>query len=93
LSIYHAADAQQRYCLGAFISDYDQPERVLHRSMLPIMQPEASYETDGFFPNVVFTCGTTISNDLLRIYYGASDESIALAEANLAWLLDYLVRS
>lgn len=60
--------------------------------MVPIMQPEAPYETIGFFPNVVFTCGTTLNNDLLRIYYGASDESIALAEVNLAQLVDTLVR-
>jgi predicted GH43/DUF377 family glycosyl hydrolase len=40
-------------------------------------------ETQGFFGNVVFTCGALLDGDILRIYYGAADESIALAEANL----------
>jgi len=83
LSIYHAADRQQRYCLGFFVTPEDNPARVILQSQQPILSPEASYETQGFFPNVVFTCGALLEGDILRIYYGASDESIALAEANL----------
>ena len=41
------------------------------------------YETHGFFGNVVFTCGALLNGDTLQIYYGAADDSIALAEANL----------
>jgi predicted GH43/DUF377 family glycosyl hydrolase len=36
---------------------------------------------------VVFTCGALLENDMLRIYYGTADESIALAEAPLADVL------
>jgi predicted GH43/DUF377 family glycosyl hydrolase len=90
LSIYHAADRQHRYCLGAFLAAHDDPSRVIARSALPIFAPEAPYETDGFFPNVVFTCGVTVVDGVLRLYYGAADESIALAEAPLAAVLDVL---
>ncbi|MEP6985972.1 MAG: glycoside hydrolase family 130 protein [Chloroflexota bacterium] len=83
LSIYHAADRQQRYCLGFFITPEDDPKRVILQSSEPILSPEASYETHGFFGNVVFTCGALLDGDILRIYYGAADESIALAEAKL----------
>lgn len=83
LSIYHAADRQQRYCLGFFVTPEDQPERVILRSDGPILWPEAPYEMRGFFGNVVFTCGALLDGDTLRIYYGASDDSVALAEANI----------
>ncbi len=90
LSIYHAADRQQRYCLGAILTAHDDPARVLARSQTPVFSPEQGYETGGFFPNVVFTCGVTLADGVLRLYYGASDETIALAEAPLAALLAHL---
>ncbi len=90
LSIYHAADRTQRYCLGAFLADHDDPAREIARTETPIFIPETPYETGGFFPNVVFTCGATVVNETLRLYYGASDETVALAEAPLTALLDAL---
>jgi beta-1,2-mannobiose phosphorylase / 1,2-beta-oligomannan phosphorylase len=91
LSIYHAADKQHRYCLGAFLSAHDQPGKVLYRSVTPIMEPEMPYETGGFFPNVVFTCGVTVVDGMLRVYYGASDDTIALAEVPVNTLVDHLI--
>lgn len=88
LSVYHAADRDNRYCLGAFLAAHDDPGRVIARTREPIFMPEVPYETDGFFPNVVFTCGVTLVGGILRLYYGASDETIALAEAPLARLMD-----
>lgn len=88
LSIYHAADRQHRYCLGFFVTPEDQPEKVILRSTHPILVPEADYETTGFFGNVVFTCGALLDGNTLCIYYGAADESIALAETNIDELLN-----
>lgn len=92
LSIYHAADRQHRYCLGAFLSAHDQPSNILYRSATPIMQPETPYETEGFFPNVVFTCGVTVVDGTLRVYYGASDDTIGLAETPVSALVEHLVK-
>jgi len=79
LSIYHGTDGR-RYGLGALLLDGEAPYVVRARSEEPIMLPELPYETDGFFPNTVFTCGTVVEADgTLRIYYGAADESIAVA--------------
>lgn len=90
LSIYHAADAQDRYSLGAFLTPLDTPERIIARSPQPILVPEQPYETHGFYENVVFTCGTVLDGDRLRVYYGAADERIALAETSLSALLQSL---
>jgi len=90
LTIYHAADRHDRYCLGAFLTPLDQPERIIARAQMPILQPEAPYETVGFFPNVVFTCGAILHGNVVKVYYGAADAVIALAEIPLATLLAQL---
>jgi beta-1,2-mannobiose phosphorylase / 1,2-beta-oligomannan phosphorylase len=90
LSIYHTADADDRYCLGAFLTPHDEPGRIIARSRQPILSPEEGYETEGFYNNVVFTCGAVEDNGILRLYYGAADERIALAEVSINDLLDSL---
>ncbi|MFN8376350.1 MAG: glycoside hydrolase family 130 protein [Anaerolineae bacterium] len=90
LSIYHAADPQQRYCLGAFLTAHDDPTNVLAYSAQPVLSPDAEYEKHGFFGNVVFACGVVLQKGMLRVYYGAADERIALAEAPLSAVLDSL---
>jgi predicted GH43/DUF377 family glycosyl hydrolase len=90
LVIYHAADRSNRYCLGAFLAAHDDPSRILSRAVDPILAPEAAYEIDGFFGNVVFTCGALLEGDRLRVYYGAADERVALAEAPLGAVLERL---
>jgi predicted GH43/DUF377 family glycosyl hydrolase len=73
LSIYHGADELQRYCLGAMLCDPKHPEIVIARSTEPLLLPEAPYEIEGFFGNIVFTCGAILQDDTLTIYYGAAD--------------------
>lgn len=90
LSIYHAADKQDRYCLGAFLTPHAEPDRIIASSPQPILSPEAIYETEGYFQNVVFTCGAIVNGDELWVYYGAGDESIALAVVGLQTLIDGL---
>ena len=63
LEIYHGADANNRYCLGALLLDLESPWKVLARSSEPIMEPLAEYERTGFFGNVVFTNGHVVDGD------------------------------
>ena len=49
-----------------------------------------NYEREGFFGNVVFTCGTVFVEQKVRVYYGAADRCIALAEIELDELLENL---
>ncbi len=83
LEIYHGASKDHRYCLGAALLDTDDPSKVLARSTEPIMAPETDYEIEGFFGNVVFTCGVLYEDGLVKIYYGAADTSIGYAEARI----------
>lgn len=90
LEIYHAATMDDRYCLGGVLLDAECPEKVLAKSPHPIMEPEAPYETSGFKPNVVFTCGAIVRGDTVTVYYGASDEVMAAADLSVSEILDSL---
>ena len=83
VKIYHAADKNDRYCLGAFLLDANDPSKVLNKTAEPILQPEMDYEKYGFFGNVVFTCGCLLKEDTVRIYYGAADDKICRADIRL----------
>jgi predicted GH43/DUF377 family glycosyl hydrolase len=90
LEIYHGADSDNRYSLGALLLDADQPWKVLARSARPIFEPEAVYERSGFFGNVVFTCGLLYEGNRLKLYYGAADTTVCYAEIPLPDVLTTL---
>jgi len=90
LEIYHGANKENRYCLGALLLDLNDPSKVLARSVEPIMEPIAEYEKTGFFGNVVFTNGHYVQGDTVRIFYGASDEVICSADFSINEILNSL---
>ena len=90
LEIYHGANENHRYCLGALLLDLNDPSKVLARSADPIMEPTAEYEKTGFFGNVVFTNGHIVDGDQVTIYYGASDEVICAARLSISEILSTL---
>lgn len=96
LSFYHGADATNRYCMGAFLASVDDPCTIIAQSGGPVLEPEERYETEGFFGNVVFSCGVTVvpgmtpasDTEMVRLYYGAADQRIAMAEAPVGAVLE-----
>jgi len=91
LEIYHGADENDRYYLAAALLDLEDPTKIRARSKEPLMQPEAEYEVRGFYGNVVFSCGATVTDDgRLTLYYGASDESTAAATTTIDKIIDTL---
>ncbi|WML29828.1 glycoside hydrolase family 130 protein [Neobacillus sp. OS1-32] len=90
LEIYHGASKDDRYCMGAVLLDLEDPTKVIARSDKPVLEPEADYEVDGFFGNVVFSCGAVVAGDVVKLYYGVADTSMACAELSLQEILDSL---
>ena len=92
LEIYHGADADNRYCLGAILLDLDDPSRVLGVTDEPLMQPLAPYEVSGFFGQVVFTNGHVREpdGDTITVYYGAADEFVCGARFSVERILSLL---
>ena len=83
IKIYHAADKDNRYCLGAFLLDLNDPTKIIAKTDKPILEPEEIYEKEGFFGNVVFTCGCLLEDDNVIIYYGAADDKVCRADIKL----------
>ena len=91
LCIYHGVSPScdgSIYSLFTAILDYKEPWKVLARSKAPVLFPETHYEREGRVANVVFTCNAIPEpNGSVKIYYGAADTCIGLAEARISDLV------
>lgn len=92
LEIYHGANENHQYCLGAVLLDLENPAKVIARTDDPIMVPTAEYELTGFFGHVVFTNGHIVGDDgdTLTLYYGAADEFVCGAHFSIKEILSKL---
>jgi len=87
LEIYHGSDIHDRYTLAAVLLDLNDPSNVIARAKQPLMEPAAPYELQGFYGNVVFSCGAIEKDNSVLIYYGASDEFTAVAKTTVSRIL------
>jgi predicted GH43/DUF377 family glycosyl hydrolase len=83
LMIYHAVDAKMVYRLGLTLLDLNNPVKVLKRTDMPILEPEADWEIKGDVGNVVFTCGAVLLGSELWVYYGGADRVIGVAKGDI----------
>ncbi|MBZ5603107.1 MAG: glycoside hydrolase family 130 protein [Acidobacteriia bacterium] len=91
LSIYHGVFRTMSgsvYRLGIALHELLNPAKVIGVSDQWILQPEAPWETTGYVPNVVFTCGAVPEPDgSVKIYWGGADSVMCVGEANIAELI------
>jgi predicted GH43/DUF377 family glycosyl hydrolase len=88
LAVYHGVTSSPpTYSLGALLLAASDPARVIARSREPLLRPETPYEREGFFGEVVFTCGLLAEGDHVRIYYGAADGVTAVADLSLGEIM------
>jgi predicted GH43/DUF377 family glycosyl hydrolase len=81
LEIYHGADRDNRYGVGALLLDAGDPTKVLARTDRPLLTPETEYELDGFLHDVVFPSGhVDLGDGDIRVYYGAADSTVCAAD-------------
>jgi predicted GH43/DUF377 family glycosyl hydrolase len=91
LLLTHGVGPMRQYCIGATLLDLDDPTRVIGQTREPLMVPQGE-ERSGYVPNVVYSCGGMIHNDVLVIPYAMSDISSSFAIVPLDELLDLLTR-
>lgn len=89
LIIYHGK-GDEGYSLFGLLLDLEEPWKVLKRAELPMLVPEAPYEEEGFFGNVVFSNGVVEKDGTLYVYYGAADETSCVATTDVDTLLNSL---
>lgn len=92
LVFYHAMGKQEpgSYKMGAMILDYQQPTKILYRCRQPVLEPTEIYENEGLKPRIVYSCGATIVDKQLLVYYGGADTVICLASSPLNEFLNKL---
>lgn len=86
--IYNYFSEDKVFGIEAFLTDLNEPNRVIKRTTEAFMTPEANYELYGQVDNIVFPSGAMIVGDNLRIFYGAADTVCACADLKLDLLLD-----
>ena len=96
LVVYHGVRhtvAGELYRVGLALLDLDDPTKVVRRCPEWVLGPATSYELQGDVPGVVFPCGWLHdpATDALRLYYGAADSTIAMAESSLSEVMHYLM--
>lgn len=86
LVLSHGVGPMRRYCLGAFLLDRDNPDKVIARLRTPLLSPN-EFEREGYVPNVVYTCGALVHRGVLVLPYAMSDSATSFATVPLADLL------
>jgi predicted GH43/DUF377 family glycosyl hydrolase len=74
------------YSIGAVLLDLDDPSIVVGRMDQPLLEPEPG-ERNGYVPNVVYSCGGFVHDDLLWLPYGIGDARIGVAYVPVPELL------
>jgi beta-1,4-mannooligosaccharide/beta-1,4-mannosyl-N-acetylglucosamine phosphorylase len=100
IEIFHGAELinekvgnmikRKRYRAGCMLLDLEDPSKIRGICKYPIIDTEMGYEKDpGFSRDVVFPSGAILEdNGEVKIYYGASDNCIAVATAKISDLIN-----
>jgi len=93
LFIYQAVGERDpgRYKIGVMLLDLKDPVKVLSRLEEPILEPQASYENEGWKTGIIYPCGAVVIKDRLLVYYGGADKVTCVASAKLDEFLAHLV--
>ena len=94
LLFYQAMEANDfsKYKVGVMLLDLNDPTKVLGRSQEPVLEPEESYENEGFKPGVTYVTGAVVKDGMLLVYYGCADSNVSVAYAPFEEFVEALAR-
>lgn len=75
------------FSIEAVLLNFQNPFKIISRTLDPILVPEEKYELEGIVPNIVFPSGALIKNKKIHIYYGAADTTCCVASGSLKKLI------
>jgi predicted GH43/DUF377 family glycosyl hydrolase len=91
LVLTHGVGPMRKYCISAMLLDLRNPFKVIGRLNEPLLEPAAD-QTDGYVPNVVYTCGALVHNDRLVLPFGLNDTVTKMVTIDLGTLLAALMK-
>src|SRR3989344_1773389 len=74
----------------AVLLDLANPMLIIGKSNGHFMVPESYFEKHGAVSNIIFPTGGIQKDDLLKIYYGASDTTVCSATLSIRDLVDQI---
>ena len=83
----HGVGPMRQYCIGAILLDLENPTKIIARLDAPLLAPHVK-EREGYVPNVVYSCGALIHNNVLIIPYAMSDINSGIATVVVNELLN-----
>lgn len=89
LVITHGVGPMREYGIGAVLLDLNDPTIVIGSLSQPLITADI-HERDGYTPNVVYSCGALIHEQILVLPYGYSDVAIRFAFVDLPELMKKL---
>ena len=87
LVLTHGVGTMRQYSIGAVLLELENPSKVIARLEEPLISPNEK-EREGYVPNVVYSCGSLIHNDMLIIPYAMSDIRSGIATVRVRDLID-----
>ena len=85
LLFYQAMEGNDfsKYKVGVMLLDLNDPTKIISRAKEPVLEPEESYEFEGFKPGVIYVTGAVVRDGILMVYYGSADSHVSVACASL----------
>jgi predicted GH43/DUF377 family glycosyl hydrolase len=90
LVLTHGVGPMRKYCISAMLLDLQNPLKVIGHLNEPLLEPTAD-QTNGYVPNVVYTCGALVKGDRLILPYGLNDTATKIVTIELKTLLAALI--
>jgi predicted GH43/DUF377 family glycosyl hydrolase len=91
LVLTHGVGPMRKYCISAMLLDLQNPLKVIGRLNEPLLEPTVD-QTDGYVPNVVYTCGALVHGGRLILPYGLNDTATKIVTIELETLLAALIK-
>jgi predicted GH43/DUF377 family glycosyl hydrolase len=86
LVLSHGVGPMRKYSIGAYLLDLHDPTQVIGRLPHPLLSPDET-EREGYVPNVVYSCGALVHNEILILPYAMSDSASSFATIPLSDVL------
>ena len=87
LVLTHAVGVVRSYTMGACLLDKRDPSRVIARLRAPLLRPHAVGGSDGYVPNVVYSCGGMVHERTLLLPFAVADSFTRFASVPVDRLL------
>jgi len=90
LLLTHGVGPMRTYSISAVLLDKNDPLKIIAQLPEPLIEPSES-EREGYVPNVVYTCGALIHDNMLYVPYAQADKSTSMAIVKVDELLNALL--